>query len=141
MTILYLLLYYFCLIFHYFQKVNYLIIICLTGLTCVMFMFQVSDTSLSIAHSPLTIFFRMPSFDDIHVVFRDDTQRKRYVVLSERPLLPTIYPDPNFLEALGLEGSVRYLCHQLQWEEYFDAINVTYRHLTLEFISSLTYEP
>lgn len=63
------------------------------------------------------------------------------MILSERPLLPTRYPDPNFLEALGLEASVRYLCHQLQWEEYSDAINVTYKHLTLEFLSSLTYEP
>lgn len=40
-----------------------------------MFMFQVSDPSLSITHYPLTIFFRMQRFDDMHVVFRDDTQR------------------------------------------------------------------
>lgn len=106
-----------------------------------MFMCQVSDPSLSIAHSPLTIFFRMQSFGDMHFVFRDDTQRKRHVVLSERPLLPTRYPDPNCLEALGLEASVRYICHQLQWEEYSYAMNVTYKHITLEFISSLTYEP
>lgn len=96
-----------------------------------MFMFQVSDSSLSIAHSPLTIFFRIQSFDDMHVVFIDDTPGKLYVVLYEQPLLPTRYFDPNCLEALGLEASVRYLCHQLQWEEYSNAMNVTYKHLTL----------
>src|SRR4051812_40315832 len=37
--------------------------------------------------------------------------------------------------------SVRYLCNQLNWEEYADDIYVTYRNLTLEFLSSLDYEP
>lgn len=83
----------------------------------------------------------MQSFDDMHVVFRDDTQRKQYVVISERPMLPTKYPEPSFLEALGIEAGVKYLCNQLQWNEYSDATNVTYIHLILEFLSSLIYEP
>lgn len=53
----------------------------------------------------------------MHVVFRDEIQRKRYAVLSERPMLPTRYPDHDFMETLGLEESVRYLSNQLQWEE------------------------
>lgn len=57
------------------------------------------------------------------------------------PLLPTRYPALIFLEALGLEASVRYMCHQLQWDEYSEAMNVTYRNLTLEFLSSLTHQP
>ena len=87
------------------------------------------------------MFFRMQSFDDMHVVFRDEIHRKRYVVLSERPMLPTRYPDPDFMETLGLEASERYLFIQLQWEEYVDAMHVTYRNLTLEFLSSIIYEP
>jgi hypothetical protein len=45
------------------------------------------------------------------------------------------------MEALGIEPSFRHLCNQLQWDEYTDAMHVTYRNLTLEFLSSLTYEP
>lgn len=63
------------------------------------------------------------------------------MVLSERPMLPTRYPDPTCLEALGLEVSIRYMCYQLQWEEYAEAMNVTYQNLTLEFLSSLTHQP
>lgn len=63
------------------------------------------------------------------------------MVLYERPMLPTRYPDPNCLEALGIEAIMKYLCNQLQWDKYSDTINVTYRHLPLEFLSSLIYEP
>lgn len=83
----------------------------------------------------------MQSFDDMHVLFKDEIQRKRYAVLSERPMLSTKYPDPDFKETLGLEASVRYLCNQLQWGEYAYAIHVTYKNITLEFLSSLRYEP
>ena len=83
----------------------------------------------------------MQSFDDMHVTFRDDTQRQRYAVLSQCPMAPTRYPDQHCMGTLGIEPSVRYLCNQLQWEEYADAMNVTYRNLTLEFLSSLDYEP
>lgn len=56
-------------------------------------------------------------------------------------MLPTRYPDPNFMETLGLEASVRHLYNQLEWEEYAKAMHVTYNNLTLEFLSSLSYEP
>lgn len=56
-------------------------------------------------------------------------------------MLPTRYPNPNCLEALSIEACVKYLCNQLQWDKYSDAMNVTYRHLTLEFPSSLIYKP
>lgn len=77
----------------------------------------------------------------MHVVFRDEIQRKRYAILSERPMLPTRYPGLDFMETLCIEASVRYLCNQLQWEEYYGAMHVTYRNLTPEFLSSLIYEP
>lgn len=41
-------------------------------------------------------------------------------------MLQTRYSDPNCLEALGIEASVKYLRNQLQWDEYSDAMNVTY---------------
>lgn len=82
----------------------------------------------------------MQSFDDMHVRFRDDSHSNRYMVLSERLMLPTRYPDHPCLDALGLEASIRYLCYQLQWDEYVEAMNVTYQNLTLEFLSSLIHE-
>ena len=77
----------------------------------------------------------------MHVSFQDDTQRQRYAVLSQRPMAPTRYPDQIFMEALGFEANIKYLCNQLKWDEYADDLNVTYRNLTLEFLSSFEFEP
>lgn len=45
------------------------------------------------------------------------------------------------MDALGIfESSIRFLCHQLQWDEFADDMNNTYRNLTLEFLSSFTYD-
>ncbi|KAI5399614.1 hypothetical protein KIW84_064804 [Lathyrus oleraceus] len=84
---------------------------------------------------------RMQNFDDMHVVFIDDSQRGRYIVLYQRPMAPTRYPDKDCMDALGIEPSIRFLCHQLQWNEFADNVNNTYRNLTLEFLSSFAYDP
>lgn len=85
--------------------------------------------------------FRIQNLDDMHVHFRDDIQKKRYETLSERPVLRTRYPDSRCLETIGIETNTRLMCSQLDWDEYLESKNVTYRSLTLEFLSSLTYEP
>lgn len=56
-------------------------------------------------------------------------------------MLPTRYLDESCMEALGIEASVRYLCHQLSWDEYADDIHMIYRNLILDFLDSLDYEP
>lgn len=63
------------------------------------------------------------------------------MVLSKRLMLPTRYPNPSCLEALGLKESIRYPCYQVQWEEYVEVMNVTYQNLTLELLGSLTHQP
>ncbi|KAI5441730.1 hypothetical protein KIW84_010975 [Lathyrus oleraceus] len=83
----------------------------------------------------------MENFDTMLVIFRDSVQEQRYAMLSQRPMLPTRYPNSSCMEALGIAPSVRHLCNQLQWDEYTDAMHMTYRNLTLEFLSSLNYEP
>lgn len=88
----------------------------------------------------LLTLYRMQNPDDMHVAFRDDAQRERYYVHMRRPMAPTRYPDHDCMDALGIEPSVRFLCHQLQWEQ-FDYRNNTYRNLTLEFLSSFHYDP
>lgn len=77
----------------------------------------------------------------MHVHFRDDIQKKHYEALSKRPMQPTRYPDSYCLETLGIEPNIRSMCSQLDWDEYSKSKNVTYRNLTLEFLSSLAYEP
>ena len=56
-------------------------------------------------------------------------------------MAPTRYPDQICMEALGFKASIKYLCNQLKWDEYADDLNVTYRNLTLEFLSSFEFEP
>jgi hypothetical protein len=83
----------------------------------------------------------MENIDTMPVIFRDPVQEQRYAMLSQRPMLPTRYPDSSCMEALGIEPSVRHLCNQLHWDAYTDVMHVTYRNLTLEFLSSLIYRP
>ncbi|XP_058762818.1 uncharacterized protein LOC131636188 [Vicia villosa] len=84
---------------------------------------------------------RMNYLDGMVVVFRDEAQRARFTALSARPMVPTRYPDQSCMEALGIEPSIRYLCNQLGWNDYADDVHKTYRNLTLEFLSSLDYNP
>lgn len=63
------------------------------------------------------------------------------MALSERPMLLTRYPNSHYLEALCIEPSIRYMCNQLEWDEYTKPKKVTYRNPTLELLSSLTYLP
>ena len=83
----------------------------------------------------------MQDFDDMHVAYRDNAQRERYIALYQRPMAPTRYPDQHCMEALGIEPSIRFLSHQLHWDEFADDLSNTYRNLTLEFLSSFDYDP
>ena len=83
----------------------------------------------------------MDFVDGLDVIFRDDAQRERFATLSARPMLLTRYPDSACMDELGIEANIRYQCHQVRWDAYADEIHVTYRNLTLEFLSSLEYEP
>ena len=77
----------------------------------------------------------------MHVAYRDDAQRERYIALYQRLMAPTRYPDQHCMEALGIEPSIRFLSHQLHWDEFADDLSNTYRNLTLEFLSSFNYDP
>ena len=79
--------------------------------------------------------------DGMVVIFRDEAQKARFATLSARPMVPTRYPDQSCMEALGIEPSIRYLCNQLGWDYYADDVHKTYRNLTLEFLSSMDYNP
>ncbi|KAI5417479.1 hypothetical protein KIW84_042185 [Lathyrus oleraceus] len=90
---------------------------------------------------PFPNFYRMQDFDDMHVAFRDDAQRDRYIALHQLPMAPTRYPDQHCMEALGIEPSIRSLSHQLHWDEFTNDLSNTYRNLTLKFLSSFDYDP
>ena len=84
----------------------------------------------------------MSRVDDMPVSFRGRNQRTKYGVLSEREMLPTIYLHHGAMTALGIRDSVLFLLNQIGWDNSrLMTCYATYRNLTLEFLSSLTYFP
>ncbi|XP_058723398.1 uncharacterized protein LOC131595132 [Vicia villosa] len=81
----------------------------------------------------------MNYLDGMVVIFRDEAQKAQFAALSARPMVPT--SDQSCMGALRIEPSIRYLCNQLGWNDYADDVHKTYRNLTLEFLSSLDYNP
>ena len=78
----------------------------------------------------------------IETVFRGRVQRRRYDYLARKDMALTIYYDGPTMDKLGIRDSILYMFNQLGWENA--AIKrrfVTYRELTLEFLSSLVYIP
>ena len=84
----------------------------------------------------------MSRVDNMPVSFRGRNQRTKYGVLSEREMLPTIYPHHGAMTALGIRDSVLFLLNQIGWDSSrLMTCYATYRNLTLEFLSSLIYFP
>src|ERR1043165_6489734 len=84
----------------------------------------------------------MSRVDDMPVSFRGRNQRTKYGVLSEREMLPTIYLHHGTMATLGIRDSVLFLLNQIGWDNSrLMTCYATYRNLTLEFLSSLTYIP
>lgn len=80
--------------------------------------------------------------DHMGVTFRGRAHMRKFEELAEREMYPTYYANSLAMNTLGLKESVLYLLNQIGWEttpilrQY-----VTYRRLTLEFLSSLVYLP
>ena len=84
----------------------------------------------------------MQPVDYTETFFRGRAQREKFEVLAQRNMAMTIYYDGLTMDSLGIHDSVLFLFNQLGWENV--AIRrrfVTYRELTLEFLSSLVYIP
>lgn len=73
----------------------------------------------------------MQNFDDMEIQFWDENKRNSTVVLSERPMLPTRYHGSTCMGALGIERSIIQMCFQLDWEEFKEDKNITYKQPTL----------
>src|SRR3954471_1435543 len=84
----------------------------------------------------------MEGVDNMEVVFRGRGQEARFNKLAERQMDLTCYPDHPTMIRLGIQESVLHLLNQIGWTGYhlFRKFS-TYRKLTLEFLSSLTYLP
>src|SRR3954467_1505381 len=84
----------------------------------------------------------MEGVDNMEVVFRGRGQEARFNKLAERQIDLTCYPDHPTMIQLGIQESVLHLLNQIGWTGYhlFRKFS-TYRKLTLEFLSSLTYLP
>src|SRR3954468_23918967 len=84
----------------------------------------------------------MQEVDNMEVVFRGRGQEARFNKLAERQMDLTCYPHQPTMVQLGIEESVLHLLNQIGWtgSHLFRKFS-TYRKLTLEFLSSLTYLP
>jgi hypothetical protein len=74
----------------------------------------------------------------VDTVFRDRVQRRRYDYLAQKDMALSIYYDGPTMDRLGIRDSILFMFNQLGWENA--AIKrrfVTYRELTLKFLSSL----
>ena len=78
----------------------------------------------------------------VDTVFRGRVQRRRYDYLARKDMALSIYYDGPTMDRLGIRDNILFMFNQLGWENA--AIKrrfVTYRELTLEFLSSLVYNP
>lgn len=84
----------------------------------------------------------MSRVDYMGIAFRWRHQRRKFEDLDERYMTLTIYANDRAMNALGIWESVLYWLNQIGWDtspirrKYW-----TFRKLTLEFLSSLTYVP
>src|SRR4051812_16320524 len=84
----------------------------------------------------------MQEIDNMEVVFRGRGQEARYAKLAQRQMDLTRYPHHPTMEKLGINESVMYLLNQIGWTgSHLFRKFCTFRKLTLEFLSSLTYLP
>ena len=78
----------------------------------------------------------------MNVTLRSRQQRRRFEDLAEREMCPTIYADDHAMTALGIRESVMYLLHQIGWDTApIRRRYCTYKKLTLEFLSTLSFIP
>src|ERR1051325_1064206 len=83
-----------------------------------------------------------PPQNFMETTFRGRNQRRRFEALSQRDISLTMYHDEPTMDALGITESVYYMLNQLGWEKaHLKSRFITYRELTLEFLSSLVYIP
>ena len=75
------------------------------------------------------------------VLFRDAAQWHRYEALSRRPIALTTFAHGPTMTALGIGASIDYMFNQIGWEGFANKKHKTYHRLTLEFLSSLSYNP
>ena len=79
--------------------------------------------------------------DTMVVTFGCAAQERRYETLSQREMGLTAYADDSTMTVLGIRESVYFMLNQIGWDGLLTNRSPTYRNLTLEFLSSLHYDP
>lgn len=78
----------------------------------------------------------------MEVVFQSENQSRHFDMLAQREMEFSIYPDGLTLTSLGLRHNVMYLLNQVGWDNFAVRKRYSqYRRLTLEYLSSLYYDP
>lgn len=78
----------------------------------------------------------------MEVVFRSESQRRRFDILAQREMTLSIYLDGLALTTLRLRDNVMYLLNQVGWDNVSVRKRYSqYHRLTLDFLSSPYYDP
>lgn len=79
-----------------------------------------------------------PQMDTLGIEFRDQEFLQNFLRLSARPIRPTRFYDVTASQELYVDGDVAQLFHQVGWDNWLNLHALTYKRLTLEFLSTLT---
>ena len=79
-----------------------------------------------------------PQLDTLGIEFRHQDHLNQFLRLSARPIKPTRFYDVTASQALYVDGDVAQLFNQVGWGNWLDLHALTYKRLTLEFLSTLT---
>lgn len=78
-----------------------------------------------------------PTVDTMGIVFNNPSFLDKFVGLSHRPIRPTKFYDPLAARALGIESDMVQLFSFTNFDSFLTMHALTYKRLTLEFLSSL----
>jgi len=79
-----------------------------------------------------------PQLDTLGIEFRHEDYLNQFMRLSARPIRPTRFYDVTASQELYVDGDVAQLFHQVGWDNWLNLHALTYKRLTLEFLSTLT---
>ena len=79
-----------------------------------------------------------PQVDTLGIEFRNQEHLNNFIRLSSRRIKPTRFYDVEASRLLMVDGDVAQLFNQVGWSSWLNLHSLTYRNLTLEFLSTFS---
>ncbi|KMS94829.1 hypothetical protein BVRB_014930, partial [Beta vulgaris subsp. vulgaris] len=78
-----------------------------------------------------------PPLDITGIQFTCEAHLERFCVLSDRHLHVTRFCDPQVATELGIDDDLQRLFYSVGWQQFLNMHSLSYRRITLEFLSTL----